>query len=308
MSTYIQLVNGAILESGVDLDDITSGEFASPTQKMHVRFKTWVRDAWRDLQIERQHWQFGVGRSIVTIKPRIFITDGDRATAPPATSEYQGQDSEASFIITGSELVSGAWADGDAVAYLDVEALDPEGFAFDELYDELAPTPAAGVFRIAGLGTYKLTDEAQRVYEPLTKTFLIQDPTAPGSVEALEYKPWEEFFQTFGGNTTDVGKPRYISEDHQGRWAVWPHPDKAYTVLFDYAKGPQLLSAETDTPDDLPTQYHDVIKWSAVMRYADYDNNPRVFNTGKKHFQFFKNLLENTQLPEVTLRGSKFNE
>lgn len=43
---YLELVNLAIQEAGVDLDDLTSSTFANPSQtKMYTRFKSWVAQA-----------------------------------------------------------------------------------------------------------------------------------------------------------------------------------------------------------------------------------------------------------------------
>lgn len=56
-STYLELVNKAIVESGVDLDQLTAGTFASPPDPYHVKFKNWVNDAWKEIQLERP-WMF----------------------------------------------------------------------------------------------------------------------------------------------------------------------------------------------------------------------------------------------------------
>lgn len=53
---YLELVNTAIRESGVDLDELTAGTFASPSDRMHVRFKDWVARGWKELQLERDEW------------------------------------------------------------------------------------------------------------------------------------------------------------------------------------------------------------------------------------------------------------
>lgn len=56
-STYLELVNKAIVESGADLDQLTAGTFASPPDPYHVKFKNWVNDAWKEIQLERD-WRF----------------------------------------------------------------------------------------------------------------------------------------------------------------------------------------------------------------------------------------------------------
>lgn len=56
----------------------------------------------------------------------------------------------------------------------------------------------------------------------------------------------------------------------RGVFCVGPHPDKAYIVQGQYWKGAQSLSLDADEPE-LPEDFHDVIKWKALMLYSGQD-------------------------------------
>ena len=46
--------------------------------------------------------------------------------------------------------------------------------------------------------------------------------------------------------------------------------DKAYTLVGQYWKAPQVLSLDADVPD-LPEHFHDIIKWRAIMFISGKD-------------------------------------
>jgi hypothetical protein len=56
----------------------------------------------------------------------------------------------------------------------------------------------------------------------------------------------------------------------QGKLLLGTAPDKAYVLAGDYWKAPQALSLDADVPD-LPEQFHDVVKWRAIVKVSGKD-------------------------------------
>lgn len=78
-TTYLQIVNSSINESGADSATFaTNGsDFTTRTDKYMNQFKTWVSRAWRDIQIECYDWDFMQEQGLCTLAPGImFYTDG----------------------------------------------------------------------------------------------------------------------------------------------------------------------------------------------------------------------------------------
>lgn len=73
--TYLQLVNDTIEEAGDDLASFASdgSDFATATDAMMVRFKKWVKRAWRDIQQESFDWEWMSEQAVVNITPGIMF-------------------------------------------------------------------------------------------------------------------------------------------------------------------------------------------------------------------------------------------
>ena len=56
MATFLQLVNTARMEAGLASGDLTT--LQSGLNQESTRFKTWVRDEWRRIQVSSPSWQF----------------------------------------------------------------------------------------------------------------------------------------------------------------------------------------------------------------------------------------------------------
>ena len=75
-TTYVQLVNSAITESGADMAtyDPAGSDFNSQsTNSMMPKFKTWVSRAWKTIQQECYDWEFMAETAEVTIDPGIEV-------------------------------------------------------------------------------------------------------------------------------------------------------------------------------------------------------------------------------------------
>lgn len=73
-------------------------------------------------------------------------------------------------------------------------------------------------------------------------------------------------------------------------------PDQPYVISAEYYKKPTEFSADTDEPD-LPSRFHMMIVYRAMMYYAGYEAAPEVYSRGEVEFKRLMNRLDIDQLP-----------
>jgi hypothetical protein len=288
---YLALVNKAIQEAGVDLDDLTSSNFANPSPtKMYTRFKNWVADAWKDIVKDNTEWEFGKGTAVISIYPRILVSVGDRASgAPPVDSEFTSDSGGVSFSVVDSTLLSGTWEGGDAEAFLDI--VDPTGgpWIMLEDYDETSPSASTGVFKYKYFGRYSLQDEVDDLEEANYQDFQLQDPETGASFGPLKFISWNDWQRSYETYHGEWGVPEFFTETPEGYLDFYPRPSKQYTLAFEYTKSTPELTDYDDEPTGLPERYHDAIVWLAIKYYADFDENSRLWSKADK--RYWRNIL-----------------
>jgi hypothetical protein len=309
----LTLVNEAIREAGVDLDPLLLANWANPTESMQTRFKNWVDQAWRELQTDRLEWEFQSRKGSFTIYPRVYVEFGDRATAPTNSSTFIADVTGSTFTLTSTTLLDGAWASGDAKAYVDYIDLVGQ-WKFDEEINEVTPTPANAVFKIEDWGAYDLAsilpglDEANEsnFYIQSTGSNTDQDNDANFDPLPVMFVPWHDWANRYTSIVGAYGTPRYYTINPQGHYEFWPRPEKAYYVKCTYSGAPIGFSAATDVPE-LPAKLHPIIVWKAVMYYAQYDRELAVEARAKKRYGFYKRIMDRDSKPKFTYPRNRYN-
>jgi hypothetical protein len=313
---YLQLTNRAIQYAGADLDEITQTDFPDPETSLQRNFKEYVAEAWRDLQMELNNWEFKTKTAQLILRPRLLVVDGDRSVAPPAGSTYEGDDTGATFEVVDTVLLDGVWATGSAVAY--IEYTDYEGqFKWHELYDETAPTPAnTDVFRLKGWGKYDLSEEVTDLFEPNTSAFFVQstggsadqDNTANADNGYLVFLPWADWLVGgYEGDQVSRGRPQFFTKNPEGLYDFWPRLDQEYVFTFPYTAEPQELTLFNDEPEGLPSIYHDLIVWKAVMNWADYQQRPSDFDRAQRRYDSLYRRLAVNKKPKPSFAPNPYN-
>ncbi len=307
------LTNEAIRESGITLDSISSGDFASPTDPMQVKMKNWVKQAWREIQMERNEWEYNSRDATLIISPRIYVELGDRATAPAAGYLYTTNETDVDLEIVATTTLSGAWASGTATAYLDVIEVSGN-FKFNETVDETSPTIAnTDVFNIRGWGRYDLATLISGFSKPQLETFQIQstgsstvqDNTSNPDIRDLQFTPWAEWNNQYETNG-QTGMPMLFTRTPLGTFDFWPRLDKQYVLKCTHTIAPAELSAHDDEPD-IPEQYQWGIIWRAVMLYSQYDRQPDVEMRAYKNYRFYKREMDRFLKPGFSWQRSRFD-
>lgn len=87
--------------------------------------------------------------------------------------------------------------------------------------------------------------------------------TSSGQNYRLERVTTDEILD-FRTSTTDSNSPsRYYAVEGANLLLVWPTPSAADTLEIFYVPSPATLSSSSDTPSEIPSEYH-----TAVERYA----------------------------------------
>lgn len=311
---YLQLVNETIKESGVSLDSLSSSDFATTTDHMKIKFKSFVAQSWREIQMERGHWEYMTKEGVAVLSPRFYVELGDRATAPAAGYTYMGVETGTEFEIVATTTLEGTWAGADAKAHLDVLSIvgTPK---INEAFDELTPTIAnTDAFTLRDWGSYDMSEFISDFSQPqLDSVFIqstggstVQTNSADSDMRKIRYIPWSlwtEYCQTTNG----TGRPEVFTETPDGSWAFWPRLDKQYLLKTTYSIAPGELSLYSDTPASIPAQYHHAIVWRAVMLWAQYDSRPQDEMRAFKNYRFYKRQMDRYLKPGFSWAESKYN-
>lgn len=320
MSTYLEIVNRAIQESGQDLDALTTSNFATPPTVMGNRWKSWASEAWKEIQMLRDDWEFKTGRASVFIQPAVYVEQGNRTVVPPSGSLLRGRDTEYNLEVDSSYLISGVWASGTAKAMIYYTPLDStsDDFKFNEQLQELAPIPADSICRVKGWGRYNFVLDGQltdlvEVHIPTlmiqtTGGSTIQDNTPDVGLETLQYVDWAKWVYKIEPQAGTRAQPRWFTITPDGSLDFWPRPEKQYVLHFSYTKALTTLTTYDTVPTELPAEYHDAIMWRTVMFYADYNDDMGKLARATKRYNFYRNKMEKRLMPIVGFADSLYND
>lgn len=231
MSTYLQLCQATALDSGTVPGTGSPSSVESQTGRLY-RIVTFVANAWRDIQRERQNWRWMSAEFTGTTISGVQAYD---AAAMGISSRF------GHWIFRG---------DGD---------------------DE-------DLFSLYGSSQ---SDEG-----------------------LLCVIPWERFRRErmIGSAASQTGKPSEVTRNPANELVFYPIPDGAYTVRGRYQKAPQTLAGNTDVPE-MPEQFHDLIKWKALMLLGNYDENPNQMPFWGGQYKSILTQLETDQLPRMQMAG-----
>lgn len=302
----------AITESGQDLDLLTPANFLSPIDPFHNRWKSWINQAYKEIVNERVDWESSTARALLTIHPRILVDQGNRPSAPPVGSSFQGQNTNTTFQVVNVYTLQGSWPGGNAEANIDLAGLNVsqgEKLVFNEVYDELLPNPLnLNVLRIKGWGRYYFGDFLNDFQDLIVnKGIYLRDPNVydNNNMYPLEYVQYANWM--FVEERKDVrSSPVFITESPDGYFDLWPRPEKPYLITFHYRRRVTPLLNAADQPTLVPLQFHEAIVWRAVMYYAEFDHQPAVFSKAARRHMYYKKMMERDNMPKISWTPSVY--
>ena len=310
MKNFLELTNEAIAESKVTLDPLTSSNFDSPPRTvLYENFKRWVNRSYKDLLIRRNEWEFTQERAVVSVTPRLYLTD---VTGIPAEGDTLiGQESEVKLTILAVHAFEEIEGDGVDQYTVDVEVDDGynlQSLIVNELFDRLTVGAVTGFARFIGVGRYNLIEDLYNAEEINIDSFhsYYTDGTLTSGfpIRAIN---WQQYHSKYDRTPWVSGTPSFVAKASDGNFVFYPHPDQQYNVSLEYTRGPTLMVAYNDTPVGVPSRYEDYLIWKAVSEYADWDANTKVFARAQKHVNEQLYYLERDQLEQVKFGRSLFD-
>lgn len=173
----------------------------------------------------------------------------------------------------------------------------------------------AKVSTVAGTDTYAygtLTDQTTLAAITRFKRWIADNDEDPpkiyltsagvGTETWLSYMPWDDFKAIYRIGTQNNGFPAHITVDPQNRIVLGPKPNDIYVLTLDYIRSAQVLSADADVPE-LPTDYHLLIVYRALEKYAFRESAPELLARAEKEAKRMMRQLEKNQLEPLRQCG-----
>jgi hypothetical protein len=146
---------------------------------------------------------------------------------------------------------------------------------------------------VAGTTRYTIPTDAKHIDYQTFRISKDSSLASPGnSLDVLEYKEYvDKFIDQEDDATVIGGLPEFVFRTPDNNFGLYPYPNKAYQLKFDYHTIPTALSAATDTPT-IPDQFsHVIVDGATAYAYQyrgesqQYQLNFARFDSGIKHMQ-----------------------
>jgi hypothetical protein len=125
--------------------------------------------------------------------------------------------------------------------------------------------------------------------------------TAKADETPLCYIPYDVWRLKYDTKTYQEQRPQYITLCPDNTIKIFPVPDQAYTLRFDGVLLPAELSADTDEPANLQDEYHRVIAWGAIMRYATHHEDGAALMNAQNKFRSIYDKMVQRQVEQVQI-------
>ena len=138
---------------------------------------------------------------------------------------------------------------------------------------------------IAGTTRYSIPTTAKHVdYDTFR---LVKDTSlgaAGGNLSLLDYKEYLKSYITQEDQTDVGGVPRNVFRTPDNNYGLYPYPDKAYSLKYEYYSYTTAMSAATDVPA-IPEQYRGVIVDGATAYGYQYKGESQQFQLNFQRFE-----------------------
>lgn len=138
-------------------------------------------------------------------------------------------------------------------------------------------------------------------YRPVT----LYDPAIGKADEgAISQISWERWKLSYDRGTHTANRPHEYCLAPDGTIRFGVKPNKTYTARGEYRKTAQVLAANLDVPD-MPSRFHSIIVWRAIMLMADSDEAVEALTLARaKHTEMYGQMCRDL-LPSFNVRGER---
>jgi hypothetical protein len=133
-------------------------------------------------------------------------------------------------------------------------------------------------------------------------------PTATGFqgedyLDEVPFDTWRDSYM-FGAMRSVQTRPVVVAVGPDESLCLGPPPDGNYTVTADYFVAPSEMVADTDIPVGLPTRFHLLIVYQAMIKYAGYESAPEVEQRGASESARMLAQLMALRAPRIGFGGA----
>lgn len=122
--------------------------------------------------------------------------------------------------------------------------------------------------------------------------------TTDFDLSPLVWLDYEHFRNLYRLSEIAQGTPAHYTVDPANNLLVAPAPSASgHYLIGDYMRSPQVLAANGAEPE-MPENFHELIVWEAMRRYARFVAAPEVYAHAKEEAGQMMRALEVDQLPE----------
>lgn len=122
-------------------------------------------------------------------------------------------------------------------------------------------------------------------------------------LDCIDYDIWRDAYM-LGAMRTVKTRPYVIAVAPDQSLCLGPPPSGAYTITGDYWLAPTLLVNDTDIPLGLPTRWHLLICYDAMMKYGEYEAAPDVMERAQRERNRLIRQIEARRLPAMGFAGA----
>ena len=253
----------------MDLDDLSATNFANPNpQKMYTRFKRWVATAWDAIQTEQQDWAMNQNIGVAFLFPRITVSN-------VVGSFFIGDILLDENLNTVGTIANILLSPDNATTYIDLTDVEEMPGPLGITLSNAAGSTCTMVYQ----AEYPVRWLASDMDAINLKPMYLENANFEA---AIIFLPWEIFatrrrmFWTLGYRAYTIN-PRRCLEFTQN----FTEP---FNISFTYNRTNYSMINAQDVPVRLPSQYHMLIVWKALMYYADYDRDMNLRSRAEKEF------------------------
>lgn len=146
-----------------------------------------------------------------------------------------------------------------------------------------------------------LTDHQSWIVDETTPVFCYRVDEGLSQQYRLKPLVWEDFRNLYMIGDVANGRPEHVSvRPRDGALMIGPAPDVAYKISGEYVPDVQELAANTDIPR-MPTQYHNVIVYHALMDLALYDEAVAAYQSASAVYGPLWHALISDQIPSIAI-------
>lgn len=231
-----------------------------------ARIVNWVGDAWLELQSERDDWDWMRSSNLL----------GGGVSFTPAAGQYNTP------LGTGAGQVGIAW---DTFG-----KWDEASFRCYTTANASAGLANGGI----GIGAIGLMEIGVGTgTDTIDETF----------VDRIDYDIWRDSYM-LGAMRNVKTRPYVIAIGPDQSLNLGPPPNGNYTITGDFWAAPTLLVDDADVPTKLPSRWHLLIVYDAMLKYGFYEAAPDVIERAQTERAKLIRQVEAARLPEMGFGGA----